>query len=160
MGLKDAFLNKGWAGRTLSRQETVEQINPLLRRNHELNLRYEHAVRALDDREAAETINTFMKTARADVGKLSETVLSAGQPAYTGVDLEPTDFEFGDDDHSIVEELLEAEERFQQLLADEFELEHQMRTRAVLSVVRENSRVRLDFLRRLARSTGRQAGTR
>lgn len=155
MGLKDAFLNKGWAGRTLSRQETADRINPLLRRHHELNHRYEQAIRTVGDREAAQTISTFQKTARADVGKLSETVLSAGHPAYTGVDLEAETFKMEGDEAAIIRQLLESESEFEQLLSDELGLEHQIRTRAVLSVVLENSRSRLEFLRGLEKRFGR-----
>lgn len=158
MGLKDAFLNKGWAGKTLSRQETSERINPLIRRHYEINHQYEHAIRTIEDREAVQMMNTHQKTARADVGKLSETVLSAGYPSYNGVDLEPSDFEIGADDYEIIQKLLESEREFEQALSEELQLEHQIRTRAVLSVVRENSRARVEFLRGLETNFRRAAG--
>lgn len=158
MGLKDLFLNKGWAGRTLSREETAERINPIIRKHYELNHSYEHAIRTIGNREAAERMNTLQKTARADIGKLSETVLSAGHAPYTATELDPDDFNIGSDDQTIFDRLTELESDFASLLEDELKLEHQIRTRAVLSVVHRNSRARLDFLRR-APKTPRRAAT-
>lgn len=153
MGLKELLLNKGWAGKTLSRQETVERINPLIRRHHELNRSYDFAIGHLDDRAASEQLNTFQKTARADVGKLSETVLSAGGVSYNGTDLEPEAFDLGSDDAAILRELARIESEFADMLNDELELEHQIRTRAILGAVLLNTRTRLDYVRGLARST-------
>ena len=157
MGLKDLFLNKGWAGRTLSRGETAERINPIIRKHYELNHSYEHAIRHIGSREAAKTMNTLQKTARVDIGKLSETVLSAGHASFNGTDLDPNDFNIGSDDSTILDRLKDLESEFESLLSDEMELEHQIRTKAVLSVVHRNSRARLDFLRGVSRSERRIA---
>ncbi len=152
MGLKELFLNKGWAGRTLSRQETVERLNPLIRRHYELNHAYEHAIRTLDDRNAAGQLNVLQKIARADIGKLSETVLSAGGVSYNGTDLEPGDFDLGADASVVLNELKRLESEFAERLEAELEEEHQIRTRAILRAVLGNSRARLDYVRDLARN--------
>ncbi|MEX0822443.1 MAG: hypothetical protein WD021_09885 [Rhodothermales bacterium] len=152
MGLKELFLNKGWAGKTLSRQETVERINPLLRTHYELNRAYEYAIRNLSDAETADRLEVLQKTARGDVGKLSETVLSAGGVAYNGTDLEPGDVDLGSNDASILGELERLESALAAALDEELEEEHQIRTRAILGVVRNNSRERLDYVRRAARN--------
>ena len=157
MGLKELFLNKGWAGRTISREETAERINPIIKKHHELNHAYGHAIRTVENRETAETMNTLHKTARADIAKLSETVLSAGHASYNGTDLDPEDFHVGSDDAAIIDHLNELEAEFEDLLSDELKLEHQIRTRAILSVVHRNSRARLEFLRGAARSRRRAA---
>lgn len=161
MGLKKLFLNKGWAGTTLSRHETAERLNPLIRRHHELNHLYEQAIRRIGDREAATTLNQLQKTARADVGKLSETVLSAGRPSFNGVELDSEDFasHFDRDgtDEAILERLLQHEEEFARLISDELDLEHQIRTRAILAIVRGNSRSRLDHLQGLPVRSGRKS---
>ena len=146
MGLKELFLNKGWAGRTLSRPETVERINPLIRRHHELNRSYDFAIAHLDDREAAERLNVLQRIARADVGKLSETVLSAGEVSYNGTELEPEHVDLGNDDGTILRDLVRLEEAFIGMLEDESRLEHQIRTRAILALVLQHSRERLDAL--------------
>lgn len=152
MGLKELFLNKGWAGRTLSRQVTVERLNPLIRRHYELNHAYEHAIRTLDDRNAAGQLNVLQKIARADIGKLSETVLSAGGVSYNGTDLEPGDFDLGADGSVVLNELKRLESEFAERLEAELEEEHQIRTRAILRAVLGNSRARLDYVRDLARN--------
>lgn len=152
MGLKELFLNKGWAGKTLSRQETVERINPLLQTHYELNRAYEFAIRNLSDAETTERLAALQKTARGDVGKLSETVLSAGGAAYNGTDLEPDDVDLGSDDAAVVGELVRLESAFAEALDEELEEEHQIRTRAILGVVRNNSNDRLDYVRRAARN--------
>lgn len=151
MGLKDAFLNKGWAGKTISREETIERINPIIRRHSELNHAYGYAVNHVSERATASELEALQKTARADVGKLSETVLSAGGVSYNGVELEAEDFALAENEGEMIPQLEEQEEQFQQLVSDELRENHQIRTRAILSVVQANSRARLDYLRGLAK---------
>ena len=155
MGFKEAFLNKGWAGTTISRQETVERINPVIRAHSELNHLYDYAVNHVSTREAARELEVLQKTARADVGKLSETVLSAGGVSYNGVDLEPGDFALAGGEGKLLDGLLEKEDQFQSLVSDELKENHQIRTRAILSVVQANSQKRLEYLRSLAKKIRR-----
>lgn len=155
MGLKDAFLNKGWAGKTITRQETVERINPIIRRHSELNHAYNYAVNHVSARETASELEALQKTARADVGKLSETVLSAGAASYNGVELEAEDFSLTADEGEMIGQLKKQEEQFQQLVSDELKQNHQIRTRAILSIVQANSRTRLDYLGGLAKKQRR-----
>lgn len=155
MGIKDAFLNKGWAGKTISRQETAERINPIIRRHSELNHAYSYAIDHVSERETASELEALQKTARADVGKLSETVLSAGAASYNGVELEARDFALAEDEGEMVRQLKEQEEQFQQLVSDELKENHQIRTRAILSVVQANSQARLEYLRGLAKKQPR-----
>ena len=157
MGLKEAFLNKGWAGTTMSRKDTTERINPLIRQHAELNHAYAFATGHVSDREAAAELEALQKTARGDIGKLRETVYSAGGVAYTGVDQEPGEHSLGDgkDESAMIRRLVEKEEQFQQLLTDELKENHQIRTRAILSVVQANSLARLESVRGLARNDRR-----
>lgn len=158
MGFKDLFLQKGWAGKTLSRQETIEHVNPLLRRHHELNHCYSHLIDRLSDREAAAQLQDLMKVARADVSKLSETVLSAGGVSYNGTDLEPEDFNLGSNPVDVLREVQKREEDLQDALSEELDRgDHQMRTRAILGVVQTNSQRRLDLLDQLLREAQRRA---
>lgn len=152
MGLKDAFLNKGWAGKTFTREKTVERINPIIRRHAELNHAYNYAINHVSQRETASELEALQKTARADVGKLSETVLSAGAASYNGIELKAEDFALAEDEGEMIAELKEQEEQFQELVSDELKENHQIRTRAILSVVQANSRTRLDYLRGLAKN--------
>ena len=145
MGIKDAFLNKGWAGRTIDRRATIERLNPLIRMHHELNHAYNHAINRVSDAETAGRLEAFQRIARADIGKLSESVLSAGGVAYNGLDLE-TGGDDGDDEKTIIRRLRDSEEAFQRRLKDELGENHQIRSRAILAVVLGNSSDRLEYL--------------
>ena len=149
MGIKDLFLNKGWAGKTLSREETVSRLNPVIRSHCALNHSHEYAVRSLEDRDAAEKLSTLQRTSRMDTGKLSEVVLSAGGVPFNGTEMEPEDFDLGTCDSDIVTALRNIESDFEKLLRAELGMEHQMRTRAILEVVLKNTRVRLEYARKL-----------
>lgn len=149
-------MNKGWAGRTLSRQETAERLNPLIRRYYELNHQYDQTIRQINSREAASVLNGFQKTARVDIAKLSETVLSAGYPSYNGVDLDPKDFAQDGTDAELIDRLIAKEDEFGRLVADELDLEHQIRTRAILQLIRQNSQSRLDTLKTIRQRLGQE----
>lgn len=149
MGIKDLFLNKGWAGKTLSREETAARLNPVIRSHCALNHSHEYAVRSLEDRDAAGTLSAFQRTSRMDTGKLSEVVLSAGGVPFNGTEMEPEDFDLGACDSDIVTALKNLESDFEKLLHAELEMKHQMRTRAILEVVLKNTRARLEYLRKL-----------
>ena len=149
MGIKDLLLNKGWAGRTLSRPETADRLNPVIRSLTTLMHGYDAAQSTLDG-EAADSLEAARKLLRGDLGKLSETVLSAGHPAYMGVDQEPSTPATGDSG-PVLEALVGREEEFRTVLDGEKEVEHQIRTRAVLENAARNSSDRLALLRELTR---------
>lgn len=145
--LKELLLQKGWAGKTISRQETIDRLNPIIEQHIRLNYAYDAAERNTKNTRFGAGIATHQKVARADVGKLAETVFSCGGTAYNGTELEPSDFDTRESDVAMVEHLLELEQGFQETLESEKKLEHQMRTRAILGVLKKNSDDRLDFLR-------------
>ena len=148
--IAEALLGKGWMGRTISRAETVEHLNPLVEAHIKLNHAYRAVSRVADDPRVEEALETLLKTARADVGKLSETIFSAGGTAYNGTDLEPEDFDLGPDTATALPTLIEQEEAFQESVKTERnDVEHQMRTRAILELVRDNSKERLTVLKRI-----------
>ncbi|MFB6273317.1 MAG: hypothetical protein ABEL51_10535 [Salinibacter sp.] len=147
----ETVLNRGWAGKTLSRSETVDRLNPLIRQHIELNHHYGAAIRHCDDERVVGVLERLQKTARADVGKLSETVLSCGGSAYNGTDLEPEDFTLKGSLTDLFEELHNLETDFNESVAEELDLEHQMRTRGVLEAIKSNSQDRLEALDALHR---------
>ncbi len=152
--LKELLLGRGWAGKTISREETVERINPLIEQHIKLNHYYRAASRSHSNAEVSRRLEDLLKTARTDVGKLSETVFSAGGSAYNGTDLEPEDFDLGDEDAEMLSALRDLEKDFHEAVTHERnEVEHQMRTRAILEVVQGNSNERLDTLETLHRHT-------
>ncbi len=155
--IKEALLNRGWAGKTLSRSETVDRLNPLIRQHIELNHHYGAAIRHCDDERVVDVLERLQKTARADVGKLSETILSSGGTPYNGTDLSPKDFTLEGSLSDLFEELHDLETAFNDGLAEEIDLEHQMRTRGVLEAVKSNSQDRLNALAALQRRIGESA---
>jgi hypothetical protein len=145
--IKEALLGRGWAGKTLSRAETVERLNPLLLQFLKLNHNYEYVIRTHSDTAATEALKRVQKTARADVGKLNETILSCGGSPENGTNLEPEDFDLGTDEIEMLYRLEDLETEFNEALVHERkELEHQMRTRGILEALKSNSDERLTLL--------------
>ena len=149
--IKEFLLNRGWAGQTLSRSETVERLRPLVQQHIELNHHYSAAARHCDDARVVDVLERLLKTARTDVGKLSETVLSCGGTPPNGTELEPEDFALRGTLLDLFETLHALETEFNDALAQELDLEHQMRTRGVLEAIKSNSQDRLNALKALHR---------
>jgi len=149
--IKEFLLNRGWAGQTLSRSETVERLRPLVQQHIELNHHYGAAARHCDDARVVDVLERLLKTARTDVGKLSETVLSCGGTPPNGTELEPEDFALRGTLLDLFETLHALETEFNDALAQELDLEHQMRTRGVLEAIKSNSQDRLNALKALHR---------
>jgi hypothetical protein len=147
--LKELLLGRGWAGKTITRADTVELLNPLIEEHIHINHRHRALLRSDPGEEIAAVVEGLQKTARADVGKLSEVVLSAGGVAYNGTDLEAEDFDTDASVEDQIAALIEKERAFRDAIAQQRdEIEHQMRTRAVLSVVQTNTEDRISALRR------------
>jgi len=147
--VKAALLKKGWAGRTLSRKETVDRLNPIIRDHMALNHTYNYVIQHCGNESQANLLSDIQKTARMDIGKLMETVFSCGGVAYNGVDMEPEDF--APDTSDLLSALQEQETTFRDFLSAETAQEHQMRTRAVLQRLQRHSEDRLELLRTLKR---------
>lgn len=145
--IKEVLLGRGWAGKTISRAETVERLNPIIRQFLKLNHNYQYVIRSHTDTAVTESLERVQKTARADVGKLSETVFSAGGTPENGTDLEQSDFTLGDDELEMLYQLEDLETEFREALTHERnEIEHQMRTRGILEALQSNSAERLELL--------------
>ncbi|MDX1546681.1 MAG: hypothetical protein R3247_06820 [Rhodothermales bacterium] len=156
MSLKDLIFQKGGIGVSMSRQETIERLNPLIERHMALNHRYHNALGHLGRADVAEPLRALLKIARVDVGKLAETVLSAGGVPYNGVAMEPSDYPAEGDDDAVLAALLDEETAWQDTLLDALQADHQIRTAAVLSLLRDNSRDRLDLLKQATRGRRRR----
>lgn len=156
--IKEILLNRGWAGSTLSRSETVDRLNPILRQHIEVNHHYDAVIRDCNDDRAVDVLERLQKTARADVGKLSETILSCGGTPYNGTDVDPTDFSVSGDTPQRLRHLEDLETNLHDVLADELDLDHQMRTRGILEAVKSNSEDRLDALSALLRRAEQLSG--
>lgn len=152
--IKEALLGRGWAGKTLSRAETAKRLNLLIEHQSKLNRKYGYVIRNHDDDRMVDVLERLQKTSRVDVAKLSETVLSCGGTPYSGTDLDPADFDLGDDPLEMLRHLNDLEGDFHDALAYELDdVEHQMRTRGVLEAIQSNSTDRLNALQALIRRT-------
>jgi hypothetical protein len=147
MSLKDLIFQKGGIGVSMSREETIERLNPLIKQHMKLNHAYNDVIARLSDRAIADELAAQQRTARMDVGKLMETVLSAGGLAYNGVDLEPDSVHLGDDDDTMLFALRDLEETFLKTVSDASTPDHQIRSKAILGVVENNSRQRFSVLK-------------
>ena len=145
MGIKDLVLNKGWAGKTMTRQDTAERLNLLMRPIIELMYCYEQVLGTSDAQETLSDIEAVLPDLRADIGKIGETIHSCGLPAYSGTDLNAAHFA-SDLKWAAV---LEREEAFFKLLEEEHAHEHHMRTRAVLGAVATNSETRQQLVKKI-----------
>jgi hypothetical protein len=146
---RNLAFQKGGIGTTISREETVERLNPLIREHVALNHYHDFAIKSSTDPSLVEELRALQKTARADVGKLAETVFSNGGVAYNGTDIEPGSLRLEGDQDDMIQELRDREARFQQLLTDELadSNNHHIRTRAILGVVLKNSQMRASALK-------------
>jgi hypothetical protein len=127
MGIKELILKKGWAGRTISRPETVEQLNPIIQYMSGVLFQYTSSPEFVDTEQ--------IRTLRMDIGKMSETIASCG-----GV---PARHSGGGD---APENIRSAELHLRDLLQLEQKIEHQMRTRAILGVVLTNTEARISAI--------------
>ena len=140
--IKSLLLKKGWAGRTISRSETVARLNPLLKQHVTLANLYEQVTNL--DEDLSTELQGNLRRLRLDMGKLAETVFSCGGVAYSGVDhpkVQPVD-----------NVLLETERALHNaLLQERRTINHQMRTEAVLQHCLDSCGMRLEFLNKYAR---------
>ena len=146
--MPNAILNKGGAGVSITREETIERLNPIIERLSGLNHRYAAAIDKLAHQDHAADLKAHLMTSRVDVGKLSETVLSAGGVPYNAVDLEPENFVAEGSDDEILEHLRDEERQMQDALRQESKVRHHIRTEAILMNVRRNSEARMATLER------------
>jgi hypothetical protein len=141
------LLNKGGAGRSLSREDTVEALNPLVDRHGRLLAAYDVAIRTLGDREAAQRIEATMNRSRTELAKLRETVLSNGGIPPTGIGLRDEWLDLGSNDSEILRNLRQREEDYRAALREALDYpHHQIRTIAILENNVTGSNERLDVL--------------
>ncbi len=154
MSLKQLIFNKGGIGPSLSRQETIDRLNPITRKHAELNHYYQHIIRRTDDAAHAAGLERLQRTARADAGKLRESIFSAGGTGYNGVDLEPEQFDLGNDPIEALIKLHNRENSFREEVDDALALDdppHRIQSRAILQNVSTHSSERLDYLKEQTR---------
>lgn len=151
------FLNKGGAGRSLSREDTVEALNPLVEHHGRLILIYNTAIRSLNNRDTAQKVETVMNRNRAELGKLKETVLACGGVPPTGVGLRDEEVDLGSNDGAILHNLEQHERAYREALKEALNYpHHQIRTVAILENNVTGSTERISMLRPLVDRTPRR----
>ncbi|MGB3543820.1 hypothetical protein [Rubrivirga sp.] len=141
------ILNKGGAGRYISREESVTRLLPVAQRHLDLLHRYDGVLAAMPIGPGRERIDAMMPYLRTEIAKMSETILSLGGTPPTGVDRDPAGPTAGDN-KSLLQSLLDAEKDFGGALRHEAdEVHHQERTRAILGHNADASTSRIDLLR-------------
>ena len=143
--LKPIF-NRGGIGRSMSREESVDVFNPLIRQHHRLLHAYDAALRTLGDRTLADRVNGEMNRARTELAKLKETVFSLGGDAPNGTDLDP-DVDLGRTDADILHALDDRERAYRDALEDVLaRTDLQLHSTAILKNNLKGSKARLDML--------------
>ena len=152
------ILNKGGAGRYISREESVERLLPVVDRQLDLVYLYDAAVSRLGDGPAKERITAIMPYLRTELSKLYETVFSLGGTAPTGVARDPLALDPGASDADRLGALVDAEGDFGAALREEADgVHHQERTRAILNHNAAASESRLDLLREFTQTSSQRS---
>lgn len=136
------ILNKGGAGYYISREETVERLNPLVGKAHELLATYNAFLDSAGE-QVKNQLEEHMPKMRMLLGKMCESVFSAGGIAPNGVGIAvPNETSLSD--------VLDLEREFRENAFEEIDtVHHQERTRAILKAVVEGSDGRLETVRYL-----------
>ena len=146
MGIKELVLQKGWAGKTISRAETAKRVNELIRPLIDLLHLYNASLSASGSDSGVRDMQQAMPVLRADIGKLTETVHSCGAVAYSGTDLSTSSYSVEESNWTAV---LEREIAYAGAVSEEKAIEHQIRTRAILANVVANSTHRQELVNRI-----------
>lgn len=151
MTMLKALLNKGGAGKSISRVETAERLSALMRSYNELMYSYDAAIGVASE-TPAEGLEELARVVRDDIGKLSELILSAGGIPPSGTDIEPENVSVGNSEDERLETLMRLEREFGEALKAESAVRHQLRVVAGLDNTSARTSERLAGLEQLAHS--------
>lgn len=152
------ILNKGGAGRYISREESVERLQPMIVRQLDLVYLYDAVVSRLAEGPAKARLTSIMPNLRTELSKLYETVFSLGGKAPTGVERDACGTDPGATDADRLGALVDAESAFGEALREEADaVHHQERTRAILLHNADASDARVGVLREFTQTSSRRA---
>jgi len=140
------LLNRGGAGKSITRNETAEAMGDLVRPLTSIVRTYERLAENVGDDQAAGKIAASQNRTRSDVAKLSEIILSTG--GITPRDAEP--LSSSDDPDTLIRALNAAERGFRDSLEESLKMKHHYRTIAVLETLHKNTEERIRLVRELA----------
>jgi hypothetical protein len=145
------ILNKGGAGRYITREESVERLIPMAAEHLRLLAAYDAALDGLPASDERRAIEGLLPNLRTEVSKVYETLFSLGGTAPTGAHGSPVPEPVGVTPAERVQALIDAEGEFARTLTDESDaVHHQERTRAILNHNAAASGSRQAILREVA----------
>ncbi|MEO0559159.1 MAG: hypothetical protein AAF170_13355 [Bacteroidota bacterium] len=151
------ILNKGGAGRYISREESVERLQPMIVHQLDLVYLYDAAVSRLADGPAKTRLMSIMPNLRTELSKLYETIYSLGGTAPTGAERDARGADPGESDADRLGALVDAENTFGAALREEADtVHHQERTRAILLHNADASDARIGVLREFTQTSSRR----
>ncbi len=144
-----ALLNKGGAGKSITRPETVDRLSDLLKQYNVVMYTYHAAQDVVQDEEQASAVEALAHEVRNDLGKLSEIILSNGGVPPLGTDMEPEGIAVGESAEEALASLAQEEQRLLDALGGESRVRHMLRTRATLDTTESATRERVQRLKQL-----------
>ena len=150
------ILNKGGAGRYISREESVQRLIPIAERQLRLLRTYDATRASIADAGIRAQVDAMMANLRTEMAKISETILSLGGVTPTGAGMGALTPDTHDSDRERIQSLLDAERDFSAALREETDaVHHQERSRAILGFNIEVSDKRTERLREIAADLSR-----
>lgn len=151
------ILNKGGAGRYISREESVDRLQPIVESQLQLLRAYDHVGKRLENGPARQRFeDVVLPNIRTELNKLYETVFSLGGAAPTGSGAEWNVDGFDGSDETMLKALLGRDREFGRMLSEEMDaVHHQERTRAILGHNAAKADDRQTMLRALLADLGR-----
>ncbi len=141
------LLNKGGAGKSMSRARTAAEASKLMTCHIELLQTYDALADATgSESDTAELVSALQKELRDDIPKLSEIILSSGRvPPREASPL------VGDDVESLLHAIDDGERSLRRDLEDQILLKHHLRSIAVFKNLLANTEHRIGEIRTMAR---------
>ena len=139
------LLNKGGAGKSITRAQTAAEMSTLMIRHIELLRTYDMLIKSLGEGGAADRLRELQKDNRADIARLSEIILSSGGvPPREGLLLR------GDGPTGLIKSVNSAERELRHDIEEQLEQKHHLRTVAVMEGLLANTERRIGFVQQMA----------
>jgi bacterioferritin (cytochrome b1) len=140
------LLNKGGAGKSLTRSSTVSEVSKLMSAQIALLGSYEALLGVVDsDSDLAASLSALQKQHRDEIPKLSEIILSSG-----GIPPRESSPPTGDDVDSLIRAVNDGERAMRTDLEEQIKLKHHLRTIAVLKTLLANTERRIGAIQTVA----------
>lgn len=143
------LLNKGGAGKSLTRSKTAVEASRLLTSHIQLLRTYGNLTAAMGAENASvdsvDSVKALQKEHRDDIAKISEIILSSG-----GVPPREADSFEGDDIESLLRAVDDGERSLRRSLEEQLTQKHHLRTIAIMETLLVNTERRIGVIQTLA----------